>query len=154
VHSGIEGDNILITSKEDALLGSFGRARLGIQTADDDDSADHSAGQVAYPTSLRFLSPELLEDQALPTPASDVWAFAMLISQLYSGRPPFSEFKQNARVAVAVIRGDKPVRPENCPIRVWSVAIKCLEQDPEDRPTMVQVHADLVSLLSETASLT
>ena len=63
------------------------------QTISDDLTSSTLAGG-----DTRWKAPELIEDAAPPSKASDTYSYAMAVLELLTEKPPYSERKRNARV--------------------------------------------------------
>jgi len=152
MHGDINGANILIDGHGTAFLTDFSLLRIlrNSQLGKDEkwNVASHETNR--YDVN-RFTAPELLfvDAQTPKTPANDVWAFGMLIYQLYSGELPFAGW-QEPRFYVAVAAGNRPDQPQNCPGDVWSIALCCLRHDPATRPSAASVLSLLQSYLDRT----
>ena len=61
--------------------------------------------------------------------------------QVLTGEVPFSNEKTNWTVAPAVLRGDRPSRPEHhsCTDDLWALIKRCWDQDPGLRPEIPEV---------------
>ncbi|KAG8987676.1 hypothetical protein FRB94_002287 [Tulasnella sp. JGI-2019a] len=134
IHGDLKGANVLIDQNFDAALCDFGLAKL-LQ----DCPSSFTTSNVGMGT-LRWCSPELLlEGCENKTQASDVWAFAALALEIFTGHIPFYD-KSNTQATVAIARGEIPARalyPElpQCN-KFWDVLESCWKQDPTERPTM------------------
>ncbi|KAJ7817235.1 kinase-like domain-containing protein [Mycena leptocephala] len=107
VHGDLRGANILITHEWSVCLADFGLTSLSDATTVTHTS--HRAG------STRWMAPELIDPERfgspfLRTPATDVYAFACVCLELYTGRPPFANLSETATL-LRVINGDRPERP-------------------------------------------
>lgn len=94
---------------------------------------------------VRYAAPELLENNNnLPTMQSDVYSFAMLILECITEEPPFSNIAHDAGVIHArLTKRQYPSRPEgeaSVPSELWDYMEGCWSDQPENRPTMDQVH--------------
>ncbi|KZV97110.1 hypothetical protein EXIGLDRAFT_731634 [Exidia glandulosa HHB12029] len=82
-----------------------------------------------------------------PTCASDVFAFATLVFELYSGFSPFASRSPISAVA-ALTNGERPGRDEvhrhDLSDLVWSLITACWAQEPFLRPAM----GDVLTLLT------
>lgn len=104
-----------------------------------------------------------IEGDSIPrvTAATDVWAFGMTIlevriavllllsviqtqlggGQIFTERMPFSHIRNDLRVVLAVLAGDRPRRP-HCPQindDMWEILQSCWEFDPSQRPSMASL---------------
>ncbi|CAE6520476.1 unnamed protein product [Rhizoctonia solani] len=141
VHSGMRGDNILITDSEGGILGGFGLTK----------------------------APEMLDEEYLLETPCDVWGCARgkwhLILyrhlakeslKIISGSIPYHMIKQSTAIIIQVGRG--PPRREHHakweeyayrPDEMWDLLQKCWAMEPQDRPTM----DDVVAMLKEIAKM-
>ncbi len=102
IHRDLKPENIMVTDDDDVKVLDFGLARSEAAAADADGSSaaasgDHPpapAGATAttYAGYLMgtpsFMSPEQARG-GLATAASDMYAFGLVLQQLFTGRPPF-----------------------------------------------------------------
>ncbi|KAG9043305.1 hypothetical protein FS837_009768 [Tulasnella sp. UAMH 9824] len=136
IHGDIKGRNVLVSPNLEAQVYDFGLARF----ADARTSTNmKGAGTV------RWSSPEVLSGLE-KSYASDVYAFGMIIVELLSGNPPFSQYKDNVAVLTAVlIRDERPARTPAASVdgtaydREWDVAEQCWVTDIDNRVSMDQV---------------
>ncbi|KAL0572052.1 hypothetical protein V5O48_009910 [Marasmius crinis-equi] len=117
----------------------------------------------------RWMAPEIMiEDSREPfedrpeevrlntTPQSDVYSFGMTIYEVYSRRVPYHWRRMYAGVIPDVVRGIRPPRPDadECPgltDDIWSLIERCWNQNPNERPSMLEVVALLEQMLLESA---
>ncbi|EJD45497.1 kinase-like protein, partial [Auricularia subglabra TFB-10046 SS5] len=136
--------NILVSDSGDALLADFGLS-TAVEKADCEAT---TATDIRQRNSLRFSAPELLLD--LPsqsahnistprprskTPASDVYAFGMLILQAFSGAVPWHGC-DNVAVIYRIVHGLVPPRPRDAALTdaLWDLCLECWSFDPAKRP--------------------
>ncbi|KAF8145320.1 kinase-like domain-containing protein, partial [Mycena galopus ATCC 62051] len=95
VRGDLRGANILISNEWSACLADFGLASFSDVTASTTTSHNRAG-------SLRWMAPELIDPEKfgqrfLRTPATDVYAFGCVCSELYTGQPPFADLRETAR---------------------------------------------------------
>ena len=98
----------------------------------------------------RWLAPEIIDPSdngdgisVVESKPADVFAFAMLAVEVFTGEVPF-EGQTSAMAASRVLRGERPEMPGNAQDvgltgEMWKLLESCWQQDPEKRPTMDEV---------------
>jgi serine/threonine protein kinase len=90
------------------------------------------------------MAPEALLHHTF-SPATDVWAFGVTLWEIITGEEPFASMS-SVQAAVEVLRNQMRLKiPENSPPVLGDLIRACLEDDPEKRPTFV----DIVEYLQE-----
>jgi hypothetical protein len=86
----------------------------------------------------RYLAPECYEAEFLP--ASDVFAFGLILFEIVSGGPGFPESMHIYQIAFQVaVAGRRPEIPDSVLPDVRAVIEDCWEDDPEDRPSFASI---------------
>ena len=149
--------NILVEVVDDiphARIADFGIAIVTMNL----DSIRPPTRQEAH--TPRWSAPEILREQN-PTKESDIYSFAMVaievyvnglkyvfflltvtaLTQVLTGEVPFSSEKTNWMVLQAVLRGDRPSRPEHpsCTDGLWELIQRCWDHEPHSRPDILEV---------------
>ena len=75
--------------------------------------------------------------------AADVFAFGMFAVEVFTGKIPFDEQKNEA-VVLQISRGGRPTMPPNAQAvgltgEMWKLLESCWQQNPKKRPTMEEV---------------
>ncbi|KAJ6589579.1 kinase-like domain-containing protein [Mycena capillaripes] len=140
VHGDLRGGNVLIDDDKHAQLADFG---LAIVT-------DATRGTTSQRGSLRWMAPELLdfEVEFKRTEASDVYAFACLCIEIYTGEQPFWSIPQDMAVVLQVLDKKPLPRPSSSgppdgtramSDGLWAIVEACSTHKPSDRPDMHKV---------------
>ncbi|KAF9030474.1 kinase-like protein, partial [Hymenopellis radicata] len=134
VHGDLKGANILVDKHSNCRIADFGLSHFG-------QTMMPASSELAEKGTLRWLAPEILDYgrfKNATVAASDVYAFACTIIEIYTGQPPYSNIKKDPAVITAVVvTNEKPPRP---PVEVlpsdelWALVMSCLSTDPEQRP--------------------
>ncbi|KAF9441650.1 kinase-like protein, partial [Macrolepiota fuliginosa MF-IS2] len=126
IHGDLKGQNILISDDRRALISDFVCSHTGLPP--------QKIG------TMRWSPPEVLEDENIMAPSGDIWSFGCICYEVFAGRSPFYEFSTNSRVAIAIVRGAVPRRPEpggpdHIDDTMWDLMLRCWRHEPQDRPT-------------------
>ncbi|KAG7095871.1 hypothetical protein E1B28_006562 [Marasmius oreades] len=137
VHGDLKGVNILITPDLRACIGDFGLSRISATQLWLSETS-RSKG------TMRWLSPELLRPgpSCVPSKESDVYAYACVCYEIFTGRIPFYELPEVAIVFEVLIDKHHPSRPKDCArLRpsMWDMMTGCWNEAPVSRPTMADV---------------
>jgi len=148
LHGDIRGMNVLVDRHGKAVLADFGCAR-----------ALHPPGTPRVTQSLntlfcvRWASPENLETSQFPvTEKADVYSFACLCIEVFTGKLPFDHLINDGAVVIEVlVRNGRPPRPRGPAARqlneaIWEMMEMSWALDPAHRPHMNYVHHLLSSL--------
>ncbi|TDL22511.1 kinase-like protein, partial [Rickenella mellea] len=96
---------------------------------------------------LRWQAPELLipadskEEVGNMTTKSDVYAFACVCLEIFTGEVPFSDLEDDAGVIMAItVKHQRPSRPSTpasaeLDDTLWKIMMSCWATRPEDRPS-------------------
>ncbi|KAF5343973.1 hypothetical protein D9756_011431 [Leucocoprinus leucothites] len=146
IHSDLKGANILVNDLGKACITDFGLSLVHT----DKTFAYTLASSDANGYSLRWAAPELLEDGARATLASDIWAFGCVCYEVMAGLLPFSDLSE-MQVLRALITGIAPKRPNSVAVSseadgiIWAQMERCCQVDPKSRPNCKQILFDLQS---------
>ncbi|KAG8893277.1 hypothetical protein FRC01_013686, partial [Tulasnella sp. 417] len=101
IHGDLKPDNILINDDEDPVLADFGLAQIARDVLGPGATSDSAGGTPIW------MAPELHDEDAKISAASDVYAFAFIVIQLYSEKLPFFDIipKGMVQLILAVMEG-------------------------------------------------
>jgi tRNA A-37 threonylcarbamoyl transferase component Bud32 len=133
VHRDIAARNILMSDSGVPKVSDFGMARAigenkaGITTS--------NIGPIAW------MAPESLRSQ-LYSDKTDVWAFGVLLWEIVAKKDPFAG-TQLIDLAIKIREGLTLPIPDDCPEVFKRIMNQCWEFNPEDRPSMSVILAEL-----------
>ncbi|KAJ7873724.1 kinase-like domain-containing protein, partial [Mycena leptocephala] len=130
VHGDLRAANILIDDDHHVRLADFGLTRF----SHTENASTNRGG------STRWMAPELLHPESCGldvferTPASDIYSFACVMLELYTGEPPFSEISSDAAVLLKVIAEERPKCPAFMHDWARELILECWSHIPMNRP--------------------
>ncbi|KAF5352869.1 hypothetical protein D9756_006327 [Leucocoprinus leucothites] len=134
IHSDLKGANILVNDFEHACITDFGMSFV---------RTDKTLANAMVTTSIhgftqRWASPELLEEEARPSMASDIWALGCVFYEIMTGKLPFEHLVNDAQIALALLKGKLPTRPHYVPDQIeaviWEQVDRCWTPEAGKRP--------------------
>ncbi|KAG2455026.1 hypothetical protein HYH02_000851 [Chlamydomonas schloesseri] len=173
VHCDVKPANVLLRSSATdprgftAKLTDFGFVNLirrqgvdggscQVLCADDDD--DDHGGENKTPANpvgtVTHMSPELLTGAPIDS-SIDVYAFGILMWEIFTGKAPYAQYADNDFVEVpakVVKEGLRPRFPADTPLHFKLVAQECWSAQPSRRPTAPALVTRLQSLLDASCS--
>ncbi|KAF9647762.1 kinase-like protein [Thelephora ganbajun] len=134
IHGGLRGLNIIVDTTGRAQITDVGLATVtqnldSIRDASADDG--HSA---------RWIAPEILDDRGVYSKEADIFAFAMITIEAFTGAVPFSD-KSPHEAMVAMVGGERPPRPTDRTLtdRLWELIQRCWNQEAHLRPQALEI---------------
>jgi serine/threonine protein kinase len=133
IHGDLKAQNILVDSRLRAKVADFGlsqKKKLG-------------ASGTPY-----WMAPELLRGETSNTTQSDVYAFGIILYEVYSRKDPYEgEDFANVMERVADPTVNKrPKVPQGCPAEIKSLMKRCLHSNPKQRPSFKDLDIRLKEL--------
>ena len=130
VHGDLKTKNVLLDANFRAKLSDFGLSSRG-------------EGEIARGTPY-WMAPELLKKESSNTTMSDMYAFGILLYEVYSQKNPYEgeDYLETLRLVSDPAVSKRPPVPTICPPRLGALMKDCLQHYPKDRPTAKDV--DLV----------
>ncbi|VDL73283.1 unnamed protein product [Nippostrongylus brasiliensis] len=137
IHRDVAARNVLLTKHLVAKVSDFGLGRYA-------DSALYTARGGRLP--FKSMSLEALKYYEF-SEKSDVWAFAILLFEMFSfGDVPYAAI-QPADMISHVEQGNRPEQPERCPDEIFALMAKCWRSEPKDRPTFSEVSRSMLDVI-------
>ncbi|KAF5362567.1 hypothetical protein D9756_002378 [Leucocoprinus leucothites] len=153
IHGDLKGMNVLVNKSGRACITDFGLSSI---------RTDKTLGFTATTVNLggrtdRWASPELFEeDGALPTRASDIWAFGCVCYEILTRLLPFHECSMNIQIMRKLFDGKLPAKQDDPAIKdpldkvdreMWDLMVRCWLAEPSQRPTCEQIRTLLEALI-------
>lgn len=128
IHRDIKPENIMITAEGQIKILDFGLARLAGQS-DGEHSIGGMAGTVAY------MAPELLRNQSLSDPQSDLYALGATLYELLTGRVPYPGDDPGS--TIYAIMNEDPLAPLDLNPMIGAdlnqLVLTCIDKLPQHR---------------------
>uniref|UniRef100_A0AAV1UPR9 Protein kinase domain-containing protein n=1 Tax=Peronospora matthiolae TaxID=2874970 RepID=A0AAV1UPR9_9STRA len=147
IHRDLKPNNILLSHTWEAKLTDFGVSR----ELREDQTMTAEIGTISW------IAPEVLRGERY-TEKADVYSFGVIMTELDTCRRPYSNGMTdddrggnmkhtNARIAVLVSAGSlRPSLSPDCPGNVRELIERCLDGNPVNRPSALQLHFELRNL--------
>ncbi|KAF0692985.1 Aste57867_15994 [Aphanomyces stellatus] len=132
IHRDVKSRNILLDSIQGTKVGDFGASKDGVY------------GQVTMTAAVgtyRWMAPEMLLFQGY-TNAVDIYSLGVVLSELATHQLPYAEQRDKSDEAILrrVIHEElRPSFDDKCPAWFHTLAMACMAQRPDARPSASQV---------------
>ncbi|MDY0060482.1 MAG: serine/threonine-protein kinase [Myxococcota bacterium] len=153
IHRDLKPANIQLTPQRGAVVMDFGLATSTSTGAGPKGRGPAGEGQDSGASSRatsggtpRYMAPEQWREEP-QGPATDIWAFGIILYEMLTGRTPFVELTDRASLMMAHI--EKPVPPmrtfrKDTPRKLEKLVAACLQKDPARRPaSMLEIAREL-----------
>lgn len=142
IHRDLAARNCLVGQNYVVKVGDFGLARHVI---DDEYSSSYGA---KFP--IKWAAPEVLKYTRFSS-KSDVWAFGVLIWEIFSGgQLPFANITNADVVEIICNKDERLKKPIDCPQSVFTQMMNCWARKAEDRPSFKILLSCLHAILEST----
>ncbi|KAF7312462.1 Kinase-like protein [Mycena indigotica] len=99
-----------------------------------------------------LIDPDRLGTRYMRTPQTDVFAFAFVCVELYTGRPPFADYSEGAAM-LKILFGEREPRPSGnpaMPVLLWQYVLTYWAQEAGKRPSAAVVADNMASIATLT----
>ncbi|TMW69762.1 hypothetical protein Poli38472_001918 [Pythium oligandrum] len=137
IHRDLKAKNVLLSEDYEAKLSDFGISRESIE-----ETMTGGMGTTAW------IAPEVLQGERYSEKA-DIYSFGILMCELDLCGHPYDRNKANEELTDAKIaylvstEGLKPILADDCPPSIEHLIMSCLEFDPSNRPSALELHYNL-----------
>src|SRR5438094_9654683 len=87
---------------------------------------------------LAYIAPEVLNGKPY-TQKSDIYSFGILMSVISTGQQPFNDKAHDYDLMLKICEGLRPAFSNNTPKIYIELAYKCMDADPDNRPTAEEI---------------
>src|SRR5439155_25898201 len=101
-------------------------------------SASADQGQSNIVGVLPYIAPEVLNGRSY-TQKSDIYSFGILMSVISTGQQPFNDSAHGHSLMLKICEGLRPSFSNNTPKFYIELAYKCMDADPDNRPTTEEI---------------
>ena len=138
VHRDLTDKNVMFGRDGQVKIGDLGQSRLKANNAE--------YFNTAQPGAIPFMPPEAMREQSHYNEKLDIFSFGVLMLEVAIQHPPrvrllgIGAVKEivRRREELSKLEDDHPLKP---------LILSCLEDDPKERPDIVTVHTQLLSMV-------
>ncbi|RIB11027.1 kinase-like domain-containing protein, partial [Gigaspora rosea] len=124
VHKDFHSGNIVNENMYSSYITDFGLCRPVSQ----DSSSEEIFGVLPY------IAPEVLYGKKY-TEKSDIYSFGIIMSEVFTGYPPYHDISHDLSLATQICLGRRPEIRCKVPQLLLDLMNKCLDAEPQSRPT-------------------
>uniref|UniRef100_A0A8C5Y1H4 Tyrosine-protein kinase n=1 Tax=Microcebus murinus TaxID=30608 RepID=A0A8C5Y1H4_MICMU len=140
LHRDLAARNCLVNDQGVVKVSDFGLSRYVL-----DDEYTSSVGS-KFP--VRWSPPEVLMYSKFSS-KSDIWAFGVLMWEIYSlGKMPYERFT-NSETAEHIAQGLRLYRPHLASERVYTIMYSCWHEKADERPTFKILLSNILDVMDE-----
>ncbi|CAI2353342.1 unnamed protein product [Caenorhabditis sp. 36 PRJEB53466] len=127
-----------LSARKCLLVGRPGVAKLEMGTARELSNGAMNRADLDNSDNVRWMAPEILKDFQF-TSKSDVWAFGVLLHEVFSlGESPYGD-TENRKIITDVRNGRVLPKPVYCPDRLYKLMQQCWAFDMSKRPNFATI---------------
>lgn len=141
VHGNLKSPNVLLDGAYNAKISDFVLSKIRLESR-----LNRSSSVKKGISSVCWKAPELLQLNPVATKASDIYAFAIVLWEIVSCKPPYGDAEDSA-ILELVKEGHRESIPENCPEALGELIQKAWTKEPEKRPDIQSLLLRLENLI-------
>mmetsp|Transcript_18613 Transcript_18613/g.56177 ORF Transcript_18613/g.56177 Transcript_18613/m.56177 type:complete len:1043 (+) Transcript_18613:379-3507(+) len=141
IHRDVKGNNVLIGLDGSAKLTDFGVSVIMTNAV---DTIEPAGPGNSHPHTVRYAAPEVLEG-AQVNDRSDVYAYGMLLYELFSGNAPWAQTFP-AQIPGLVLAQKRPPMPADAKFGISALIQWCWSHKSAKRPSMPTVVDELLNV--------
>ncbi|PKY24321.1 kinase-like protein, partial [Rhizophagus irregularis] len=140
IHRDLHSKNILVNDRK-LLIADLGLSKKLAEITT--HSKGNKYGMDGY------IDPQCFKDRKYKkNKKSDIYSLGVLLWEISSGRPPFSDCSRNL-ITHYIIKGEREDPIEGTPLKYQQLYQECWDDNPESRPDIEKVHEILSQLCNE-----
>ncbi|KAM8952402.1 tyrosine-protein kinase BTK [Pelodytes ibericus] len=140
LHRDLAARNCLVAEDGTVKVSDFGLSRYVL-----DDEYTSSLGS-KFP--VRWSPPEVLLYSKFSS-KSDVWAFGVLMWEVFTlGKMPYERFS-NSEIVDQIMKGVRLYRPQMATERIYSVMFSCWAEKADNRPAFRVLHSAILEVMED-----
>jgi serine/threonine protein kinase len=134
---------VLLDDNFEAKLCDFGQAKVKAEVS------THSSypEKVDRVGTVRWRAPEVFGLKPRYSTASDMWAFGVILWELFSLKIPYADAPDDDEIRSSLRSGEREEIPEDCPADLARLIKRCWSEKPEERPSAMDAVAELEKTL-------
>mmetsp|Transcript_38872 Transcript_38872/g.115659 ORF Transcript_38872/g.115659 Transcript_38872/m.115659 type:complete len:959 (-) Transcript_38872:492-3368(-) len=141
-HSDLKSRNVMLKSSgRSSVVAKIGDFGLSVHVEKDEGKSK----EALFQGTLTHMAPEIMTDGHV-SPAADVYAFGIMLWEMYTSKHPFVGMPKNALAHKVCHENKRPVFPDDADPAFVRLAEWCWSGDASARPAFVEVLATLQSL--------
>ena len=91
----------------------------------------------------RWAAPELIQENSKISQASDIWAFGVVLWEMYTGGHTPYGLKPAAEIETFILQGNRLAQPAGCPTAIYDLMKECWAGEAEKRPIFASLYTSL-----------
>ncbi|KAF0502412.1 kinase-like protein [Gigaspora margarita] len=149
VHRDLHSMNILINNGR-AMITDFGISKQLDTATTGATSSTGAKGMPAYLEPQCYIHCFPYEEKVFKlNEKSDIYSLGVLFWELTSGIPPFNNIRDNTAIIFQIAYGVREKIIENTPLGFSNLFRKCWSTEPDHRPSLIEILAELDKLSAE-----